>query len=429
MSLLVENKSAVTQNLMEQLQKHASKIAFIPDEEIVSAIRVLEEKGVPNNKHEDYKYCNIESYLRREFKTLEQTFNTVSNADIAPFKLDEAINIVVLNGTYNEDLSEKIIVKGITIKTLNEVDAKEKALIATQAKSSNDALIALNSAFTNKGLYLQIDRANVIPMPIHIIYVNSNNAQALVNSRNFIYAQANSEVTIVESFVNIGSSKVFSNYVSEKYLEENAKLNCFTIQNEGALSYSVNTNQVKVSKYANYSNSTFTMSGELVRNNHNVELASADCEAHLNGLFVTNGTQLVDNHTLIDHQMPNCQSNELYKGIAKDKSTGVFNGKIYVRKDAQKTNAYQSSKNILLSDDATINTKPQLEIYADDVKCSHGTSTGKVDEEALFYLKARGIGDTSARKLLLQAFAQELIDKIEIESLQQRVLNLFEKAL
>ena len=429
MSLLVENKSAVTQNLMEQLQKHASKIAFIPDEEIVSAIRVLEEKGVPNNKHEDYKYCNIESYLRREFKTLEQTFNTVSNADIAPFKLDEAINIVVLNGTYNEDLSEKIIVKGITIKTLNEVDAKEKALIATQAKSSNDALIALNSAFTNKGLYLQIDRANVIPMPIHVIYVNSNNAQALVNSRNFIYAQANSEVTIVESFVNIGSSKVFSNYVSEKYLEENAKLNCFTIQNEGALSYAVNTNQVKVSKYANYSNSTFTMSGELVRNNHNVELASADCEAHLNGLFVTNATQLVDNHTLIDHQMPNCQSNELYKGIAKDKSTGVFNGKIYVRKDAQKTNAYQSSKNILLSDDATINTKPQLEIYADDVKCSHGTSTGKVDEEALFYLKARGIGDTSARKLLLQAFAQELIDKIEIESLQQRVLNLFEKAL
>jgi Fe-S cluster assembly protein SufD len=426
---MIETKSNITQNLLEQLQKHASKIAFMPDEEIVSAIRTLEEKGIPNNKHEDYKYCNIESYLRREFKTLEQTFNIVSNEDIAPFKLDEAINIVVLNGSYNEDLSEKIIVKGITIKTLNEVDAKEKAFIASQANSSNDALIALNAAFTNKGLYLQIDKANVIPMPIHIIYLNSNNASALVNSRNFIYAQANSEVTIVESFVNIGTSKVFSNYVSEKLLEENAKLNCFTIQNEGTLSYSVNTNQVKVSKHANYSNSTFTLSGELVRNNHNVELASSQCEAHLNGLFVTNGTQLVDNHTLIDHQMPHCESNELYKGIAKDKSIGVFNGKIFVRKDAQKTNAYQSSKNILLSDDATINTKPQLEIYADDVKCSHGTSTGKVDEEALFYLKARGIGDSSARKLLLQAFAQELIDKIEIESLQERVLNLFEKSL
>ena len=217
--------------------------------------------------------------------------------------------------------------------------------------------------------------------------------------------------------------------MSEKLIEESAKLNFLTIQNEGAHSYSVNTNQVKVSKYATYSNSTFTLSGELVRNNHNVELAASNCEAHLNGLFITNGLQLVDNHTLIDHQMPHCESNELYKGIAKGKSTGVFNGKIFVRKDAQKTNAYQSSKNILLSDDATINTKPQLEIYADDVKCSHGTSTGKVDEEALFYLKARGIGDEGARKLLLQAFAQELFNKIEIPSLQERVLNLFEKAL
>ncbi len=152
-------------------------------------------------------------------------------------------------------------------------------------------------------------------------------------------------------------------------------------------------------------------------------------ESHLFGLYLPNEKQHVDNHTLVDHKKPNCESNELYKGIAKGKSTGVFNGKIFVRKDAQKTNAYQSSKNILLSDDATINTKPQLEIYADDVKCSHGTSTGKVDEEALFYLKARGIGDESARKLLLQAFAQELFNKIEIPSLQERVLNLFEKAL
>jgi Fe-S cluster assembly protein SufD len=172
-----------------------------------------------------------------------------------------------------------------------------------------------------------------------------------------------------------------------------------------------------------------TLSGELVRNNHNVVLADSNCEAHLNGLFISSGTQQIDNHTLIDHQMPHCESNELYKGIAKDKSSGTFNGKIFVRKDAQKTNAYQSSKNILMSDDATINTKPQLEIYADDVKCSHGTSTGKIDTEALFYLKARGIDEESARKLLLQAFAQELIDKIEIPSLQERVLHLFEKAL
>lgn len=429
MSLVVENKSAVTQNLLEQLQKNASKIAFMPDAEIVSAIRYLEEKGIPNNKHEDYKYCNIEAVLRKEFKIVEQSFNELTNAEIAPLKIDEAINLVVVNGVYNVALSEKMIVKGLTVNSLNELSSSEKALLCSQAKSDTDALIALNTAFSANGLFLQVDKNNVIPMPLHVIYVNSGNANFVINSRSFINIQANAQATLVESFYNIGSGKLFSNFVSEKFVGENAKLTCHTFQNEGALSYSVNTNQVKINKYANYSNTTMTLSGELVRNNHNVVLADSNCEAHLNGLFISNGTQQIDNHTLIDHQMPHCESNELYKGIAKDKSTGTFNGKIFVRKDAQKTNAYQSSKNILMSDDATINTKPQLEIYADDVKCSHGTSTGKIDTEALFYLKARGIGEESARKLLLQAFAQELIDKIEIPSLQERVLHLFEKAL
>ena len=429
MSLVVDNKSAVTQNLLEQLQKNSSKIAFMPDAEIVSAIRHLEEKGVPNNKHEDYKYCNIEAVFRKEFKQVEQTFNELTNVDIAPLKLDEAINLVVVNGIYNESLSEKMIVKGLTVKSLNALSSSEKNLVSSQAKSDTDVMIALNTAFSSNGLFLVVEKGNSIPMPIHIIYVNSSNSNSVINTRNFIHVQATTDVTIVESFYNIGTAKVFSNFVSEKLVDENSKLNCYTFQNEGHLSYSVNTNQVKINKNSNYNNTTMTLSGELVRNNHNVVLAASNCEAHLNGLFIGTGTQQIDNHTLIDHQMPHCESNELYKGIAKDKSVGTFNGKIFVRKDAQKTNAYQSSKNILMSDDATINTKPQLEIYADDVKCSHGTSTGKIDTEALFYLKARGIGEESARKLLLQAFAQELIDKIEIPSLQEKVLHLFEKAL
>ena len=429
MSLVVDNKSAVTQNLLEQLQKNSSKIAFMPDAEIVSAIRHLEEKGVPNNKHEDYKYCNIEAIFRKEFKQVEQTFNELTNVDIAPLKLDEAINLVVVNGIYNESLSEKMIVKGLTVKSLNALSSSEKNLVSSQAKSDTDVMIALNTAFSSNGLFLVVEKGNSIPMPIHIIYVNSSNSNSVINTRNFIHVQATTDVTIVESFYNIGTAKVFSNFVSEKLVDENSKLNCYTFQNEGHLSYSVNTNQVKINKNSNYNNTTMTLSGELVRNNHNVVLAASNCEAHLNGLFIGTGTQQIDNHTLIDHQMPHCESNELYKGIAKDKSVGTFNGKIFVRKDAQKTNAYQSSKNILMSDDATINTKPQLEIYADDVKCSHGTSTGKIDTEALFYLKARGIGEESARKLLLQAFAQELIDKIEIPSLQEKVLHLFEKAL
>lgn len=429
MSSIVDTKSAVTQNLLEQLQKKSGKVGFMPDAEIISAIRHLENFGIPNNKHEDYKYCNIEAVFRKEFKTVDQSFNELTNEDIAPLKLEEAINLVVVNGNYNEALSEKMIVKGLTVKSLSDLSASEKGLLSSQAKSDTDAMIALNTTFTGNGLFLKVATSNIIPMPIHVIYVNSSNTNIITNTRNFIHIEANAEVSLIESFFNIGTAKVFSNFVSEKLVGENAKLTCHIFQNEGALSYSVNTNQVKINKYSNYSNTTMTLSGELVRNNHNVVLADSNCEAHLNGLFISNGTQQIDNHTLIDHQMSNCESNELYKGIAKDKSIGTFNGKIFVRKDAQKTNAYQSSKNILMSDDATINTKPQLEIYADDVKCSHGTSTGKIDTEALFYLKARGIGEENARKLLLQAFAQELIDKIEIPSLQERVLNLFEKAL
>ncbi len=427
--MLVENKSTVTPLLLEQLQKSASKVDFMPDTEIMSAIRILEEQGIPNNKNEDYKYCNIEAVIRKEFKNVEQSFQKITEATVAIYKLPEAYNLVVANGVFEKQLSDAVSEKGIIIKNLSELTAQEKQLLASQANSESDALIALNTAFCQNGLFLQIEKNNTLSKPIHIIYINNNQTIAVVNTRNFIYAQANAQAQIIESFVNKGTQKIFSNFVSEKLIEENAHLKCVTFQNEGKLSYSVNANQVKVHRYANYQNHTFTLSGELVRNNHQVVLADENCEAHINGLFVTNGTQLVDNHTLIDHQKPNCESNELYKGIANDKSIGVFNGKIFVRQDAQKTNAYQSSKNILMSDDATINTKPQLEIYADDVKCSHGTSTGKVDEEALFYLKARGIGDNSARKLLLQAFAQELIDNVAIESLSERIIDLFKKAI
>ena len=427
--MLVENKSTVTPLLLEQLQKSASKVDFMPDTEIMSAIRILEEQGIPNNKNEDYKYCNIEAVIRKEFKNVEQSFQKITEATVAIYKLPEAYNLVVANGVFEKQLSDAVSEKGIIIKNLSELTAQEKQLLASQANSESDALIALNTAFCQNGLFLQIEKNNTLSKPIHIIYINNNQTIAVVNTRNFIYAQANAQAQIIESFVNTGTQKIFSNFVSEKLIEENAHLKCVTFQNEGKLSYSVNANQVKVHRYANSQNHTFTLSGELVRNNHQVVLADENCEAHINGLFVTNGTQLVDNHTLIDHQKPNCESNELYKGIANDKSIGVFNGKIFVRQDAQKTNAYQSSKNILMSDDATINTKPQLEIYADDVKCSHGTSTGKVDEEALFYLKARGIGDNSARKLLLQAFAQELIDNVAIDSLSERIIDLFKKAI
>ncbi len=418
---MIAEKTITAQRLIEAISPTANKVNFVNDTELTAAIKFLEDNGIPTNKHEDYKYCNVDAVLRKDFKEILQDFRSVNNAELKPYKLDEAINLVVVNGNYNEELSDKIIVKGITIKSLNDFANKKDSPIATLAKTGSDAFVALSNSFSDNGVYILIDKGNCIPMPIQIIYVNASNADSVVNSRSYVHLQPNAELTLTERFINIGTSKVFSNFVSEKLVEENAKLTSYTIQEEGKLNYSVNTNQVSINRYATYDNTTITLSGQLVRNNHNVVLSQENCQAHLNGLFYTEDTQLVDNHTLMDHQVANCESNELYKGVINGKSTGVFNGKIYVRKDAQKTNAYQSSKNILLSDEATINTKPQLEIYANDVKCSHGTSTGKIDENALFYFKARGIGEESARKLLLHAFAQEVVDKIEIESLKSYV--------
>jgi Fe-S cluster assembly protein SufD len=416
---MIAEKTNTAQQLIEKISSSACKVDFMNDSALTRALFYLEEKGIPTNKHEDYKYCNIDGILKKEFKNISQKFSSIEN--IKPYKLDDTITLVVVNGNYSDTHSDKTILKGLHIDTFSNIQDSGKKLINSIANVESDSFIALNTAFSGNGFHLRISRYEALQMPIHVLYINNSLSESVVNPRNIIELEENSEATIIEHYINIGSSKSFTNFVSEKFLAQNSKLDCYTIQDESMNGFGVFTNQVKVNKHANYSNTTITLSGQLVRNNHNVVLADSNCEAHLNGLFKISGNQLVDNHTLMDHQMPHCESNELYKGIIDDKSTGVFNGKIFVRKDAQKTNAYQSSKNILLSDEATINTKPQLEIYADDVKCSHGTSTGKIDNEAMFYLHTRGIGKESAKKLLLNAFAGEVIDRIKVESLQDFV--------
>lgn len=427
LKIMITEKSHTAQNIIDKISTSASKVDFINDTTLTKALMCLENSGIPSNKHEDYKYCNVDAILKREFKNIEQKFADVKNID--GFKLIDTVTLVVVNGNYSPELSDKIILNGLNISAFSNIDATAKLKIGSIANVEADAFIALNTAFCSNGFHLKVERNAVISMPLHVIYVSSSSSEAIVNTRNLIELEENAEATIIEEQINIGDSRIFTNYLSEKFIGPNAKLNSSHIQNQGAHSYSVNTNQVQLQRDAHYDNTTISISGQLVRNNHNVVLVGENSEAHLNGLFTSHGNQLIDNHTLMDHQVPNCESNELYKGIINDKSIGVFNGKIYVRKDAQKTNAYQSSKNILLSDDATINTKPQLEIYANDVKCSHGTSTGKIDENAMFYLNARGIGKESAKKMLLSSFAQEVIYKIETESLRDKISSLFEQGI
>jgi Fe-S cluster assembly protein SufD len=424
---MIAEKSQVTNDIIDRISDTATKVGFMSNEVLSKAFAYLEHSGIPNNKNEDYKYFNADALFKKEFKKIEQRFESVS--DIEKFKLADCINLVVVNGTYSEQLSDKLILRGLHLLSFDHLDAGSEKLFSSIADVEQDAFVALNTAFCPAGFYLKVEKNTVMNIPIHVLYILSASSEAFVNNRNLIEIESGAEATIIEQQINIGNGKVFNNFLSEKLVAKNAKLTSYTLQIEGDSGYSVNTQQILLESDALYDNTTLTLSGQVVRNNHHVILSGENGQAHLNGLFVTKGNQLVDNHTLMDHRVPHCESNELYKGIINDKSTGVFNGKIFVRKDAQKTNAYQSSKNILLSDDATINTKPQLEIYADDVKCSHGTSTGKIDENALFYLNARGIGKASAKNLLLSAFAHEVIDKIQVDSLKEKVADLFENKI
>jgi Fe-S cluster assembly protein SufD len=428
MSLALENKTSTAQNLIAQLNATADKNTLIGFEQIGEALQYLEANGIPTAKNEEYKYCNVDAIFRKEFKQ-------VGNKTVQPSQLpsfEGGMNVYIVNGRFH---SVAGTAKGITLSSLETAAGSSahaalvKEQLAACARPSSDAFTALNTAYCQDGLFIHIARNSTIGQPVYIHHITRATEAAFINPRTLIIAETGSECTVVDFYHAAEGSNYFSTHTSEIVVKENAKLKHLRVQAENENAWSVNTIEVVQAADSQYDAATFIFGGSLVRNNHHVRLLGKNIESHLNGLVIGRNSRLTDNHTLIDHATPNCNSNELYKGVAYDKSSIVFNGKIMVRRDAQKTNAYQSSKNILMSDDATVNTKPQLEIYADDVKCSHGTSTGKVDEEALFYLKARGIGDASARKLLLQAFAQELIDKVEIPALQERILNLFEASL
>jgi Fe-S cluster assembly protein SufD len=423
---MITDKLTATHNFLEELAKQAGKAAFMPTNEIGLALQYLEDKGIPNNKHEDYKYCNIEAILRKEFKTIAGKEIDLNIQDwMQKNKCADAYNICVVNGKLSSD--PKDFPEGVSIVSINNAPTEHlHNHLAKYAPSNSDALIALNTAYADRGIFLHVTKSFKKPIVIH--HINSSEGNLFFNVRNLLVIEKNAEAEITE-FYHSSTQKYFTNNLTEVFVGENAHVNHTVIQNAGVASYLVNATKTHQHKQSIYTNSCFTFSGALVRNNLNTAIAAEFSETHLFGLFVTKGNQLVDNHTLVDHLKPNCQSNELYKGIVGGKSTAVFNGQIFVEKDAQKTNAYQSSKNILISDDATVNAKPELEIYANDVKCSHGTSTGKVDENALFYLKARGIGEESARKLLLQAFAHEVIDQLKNETIKERVSELFQESL
>lgn len=397
-----------------------------------NAISAFAEMDFPTTKNEDWKYTNIEPILNYNFIPAEKK-TKLNPEDISKYLIPglKAKTIVFINGQFSEKLSslnhdiEKL---GIKIDSFANIVKRVPELVnkyfAKYAKLNN-GFIALNTAFAKDGAFIYVPDEITVNDPIHILNLNGGeNDNLLSQPRNLIIGGKNSKVKIIESYNSITDKTNFTNVVTEVIAEEGSNIELYRIQDENQNSFQVSLTQVEQKKRSVFTVYTMTTGGALVRNDVNSVLDDEGCETHLYGLYITDGSQHVDNHTMMDHAKPHCLSNELYKGVLNGKSRAVFNGKVLVRPDAQKTNAYQSNKNILLSPDAKVDTKPQLEIFADDVKCSHGATVGQLDEESLFYLRSRGIPKDMARSILIRAFANDVFEEIKIDEVHEHLNNL-----
>ena len=389
-----------------------------------NAKKALENLEFPTSKTEYWKYTRIGKIINKTYGIQHEVSD--SNIDTSSYLIPELdANIVVLvNGFFRPDLSKIETENGLKINSLKEVinqsDSFIKDHLGEIAKAEKELFIALNTLCFTDGVYVDLDKNAVIEKPIHIINI-TNSDNLITNTRTIVKAHDNSSVKIIESFVNLQGEESFTNNVSEFFLNPNSNVEYNKIQNKAGESYQISSEQVYQRKDSNFTINTMTLQGTLVRNNLNIEVHGEGCETNLNGIYLGEAKNHIDNHTIVDHLKPNCNSNEVYKGILDDNSVGVFNGKVFVRRDAQKTNAFQQNNNILLTDDAVINSKPELEIYADDVKCSHGSTIGQLDDEAIFYLRARGVSKRSAINMMITAFVKDALERVSIPELKNYI--------
>ncbi len=385
----------------------------------------LEKHGLPDRKDEEYKYTPLSKLIEKEFDSVVETVDSLASGKIEKIIPGwKANRLVFINGQYRDDLSVIVDESGLVIERLDnsdQISQKEiEQYLGQLAEPTSDPFVALNTSAMTSGTVSKVEKGSVIEHPVHLMFISdSSQGKAKSQYRNLFIVGENAQVNFVESFHTIGDEISLSNSVTEIVVSKNSVTNYYKLQIENDGEVHVGTSSIKQLDTCVFNAATITLGGKMIRNNLNITMESERCEANLNGLYLVTGKSHVDNHTAVDHKYPNCNSNELYKGVLDENATGVFNGKIYVRPQAQQTNAFQSNKNILLSDSATINTKPQLEIWADDVKCSHGCTTGQLDDEQIFYLRSRGISKEKARALVLYAFAMEVIDNIKIEGLRE----------
>jgi Fe-S cluster assembly protein SufD len=402
-----------------------------------SAFNEFSKMGFPTVKHEEWKYTRISGLFNKEFHLPSNKIAPgISAKDIDAFRLpgfETANELVFVNGIFSKELSA-IRSEELNVFTLEEASKNEhRETVSNNLGHSSrylkDGVNALNTAFLQGGVFINVKRGQIVEHPVYIYNITDARSENILSQpRSLVHIEENANIEIVETYTTIGNNESFTNQVMEVVVEKNAVVEYYKIQND-ALRNQVSTTHVRQIGKSYVHTVVITLDGGIVRNNLNVVLEAEHSEAHLYGLYFPAGDTHVDNHTIVDNAKPNCFSNEFYKGVLADRSTGVFNGKIYVQQIAQKTNAYQSNKNILLSNDATVNTKPQLEIFADDVKCSHGCTVGQLDEDALYYLRSRGISEKTAKSLLVHAFADDILEHIKPEPIRSYIDKLISDRL
>lgn len=387
------------------------------------------ETGFPTTHDEDWRFTNVGVVANTPFELAG--LEPVTKEQMEPFGASQfASYLVFINGLYSKELSTLApLTKGVTVGSLaaqlrNDPASVEQHL-GRYLNTQRDPFAALNTAFIQDGVYVHVPRGLAVEAPIYVLYVTVAGATPTMNHpRNLIVAEENSQVTVVEDYVSLGEGSSFSNAATELVAGDNANVAHYMVVREGEQAYNFSTLRIQQGLHANVATHSLLLSGALVRNNVHPVLAGEGSECLINGLFMANGRQHMDNYMLVEHASPHCDSRQFYNGILNGQSHGVFHGRIIVHKDAQKTDAKQTNRNLLLSDDAQIDTKPQLEIYADDVKCTHGATIGQFDDNALFYLRSRGLAEAAARHVLLLAFANECLDRMNSPQIRDHLEKL-----
>jgi Fe-S cluster assembly protein SufD len=394
------------------------------------------QTGFPTTKDEDWRFTNVSAISQKSFHLAADGQNRISSADLQQYRIPgAACTMVFINGRFAPQLSEfGPLPPGVKIGSLTAEVAKNpgalQAHLARYINNERDPFAALNTAFIEDGAYVYLPRRTALEAPIHLLFVSATDGNAaMAHPHNLLVAEDETEAGIIEDYVSFCSGTFFSNVVTELVAGENAVLSHYLIEREDLQALNVSTLRLQQARSANVSSHSVLLGGALVRNNVHPVLNGEGGECLINGLFIGSGRQHMDNYMLVEHASPHCSSRQFYNGILDGQAHGVFHGRIIVHKDAQKTDAKQTNRNLLLSDDTQIDTKPQLEIYADDVKCTHGATIGQIEENALFYLRSRGIDEISARRLLLLAFANESLDRMKDSHVRQYLEGIIRKWL